>query len=106
MEVTSEVPRMETTFLGGMLNRSAADARTGASWRVRDDSGETFLRADAAGCRLFTWGSLAVLVRGYIAGGTGEPPDAEATAEAIRGHYLEHGDLAVDGLEGSFTIAL
>ena len=38
--------------------------------------------------------------------GAGGAPDAEATAEAIRCHYLEHGDLAVDGLEGSFTVAL
>jgi asparagine synthase (glutamine-hydrolysing) len=85
---------MEAAFLGGILNRPAADGN------------DTFLRADAAGCRLFTWGSLAVLIRGYVAAGRGGPPDAEATAEAIRCHYLEHGDLAVDGLEGSFTVVL
>ncbi|HBI46015.1 MAG TPA: hypothetical protein DDY78_24640 [Planctomycetales bacterium] len=97
---------METTFLGGMLNRPATDANAGDGWRVVGDGGETFLRADAAGCRLFTWGSLALLIRGYVAAGRGGLPDAETTAEAIRCHYLEHGDLAVDGLEGSFTVAL
>jgi asparagine synthase (glutamine-hydrolysing) len=97
---------METTFLGGMFNRPADDALAGDGWRVIGDGGEVFLRAEAAGCRLFTWGSLAVLIRGYIAAGRGGAPDADATAEAIRCHYLEHGDLAVDGLEGSFTVAL
>jgi asparagine synthase (glutamine-hydrolysing) len=97
---------MEATFLGGILNQAAADALAGDGWRVSGDGGETFLRANTPGCRLFTWGSLAVLVRGYVAPGRGGAPDAEATAEAIRAHYLEHGDLAVDGLEGSFTIAL
>ena len=85
---------MEAAFLGGILSRPAADGN------------DAFLRADAAGCRVFTWGSLAVLIRGYVAGAKGGSPDAEATAETIRCHYLEHGDLAVDGLEGSFTIAL
>jgi asparagine synthase (glutamine-hydrolysing) len=97
---------METTFLGGILSRPATAAPDGPGWRISGDGGETFLRADAAGCRLFTWGSLAVLLRGYVAAGRGGPPVAEETAEAIRCHYLEHGDLAVDGLEGSFTIAL
>jgi asparagine synthase (glutamine-hydrolysing) len=95
---------MEATFFGGMLNRPAADALAG--WRVSDDNGEMFLRANAAGCRLFTWGSLALLIRGYIVAERGGPPDAEAAAEAIRCRYLEHGDLGVNGLEGSFTVAL
>ena len=59
-------------FLGGMLNRPAADA-AGAGWRADCDGGEAFLRANAAGCRLFTWGSLAVLIRGYVAAGARRP---------------------------------
>ncbi len=89
-----------------MLKRPTADALAGDGWRFNGEGGETFLRADAPGCRFFTWGSLAVLIRGYVAGGPGDTPDVEATAEAIRCHYLEHGNLAVDGLEGSFTVAL
>ena len=93
---------MDTTFLGGVLNRPLADAPTDG-WAA----GGAFLRADAPGCRLFTWGSLAVLLRGYArTPGRDGPPDAESTAEALRCCYLERGELAVDGLEGSFTVAL
>jgi asparagine synthase (glutamine-hydrolysing) len=98
---------METSFLGGVLNRPAADALAGEGWRFAAPGGESFLRGDAPGCRVFTWDSLTVLIRGYVrAPGRGGPPDAESVAESLRCHYLEHGDLAVDGLEGSFTIAL
>ncbi len=97
---------MEATFLGGMLNRPAPDSLAGAGWRHGGQAGEAFLRADSAGCRLFHWGSLAVLIRGYVAASRGGAPDAEATAETIRCHYLENGSLAVDGLDGSFTVAL
>src|SRR5450755_1599260 len=98
---------METSFLGGVLNHPVAGALAGEGWRVASSGRETFLRADAPGCRVFTWDSLTILVRGYVRapGGSG-PPDAEAVAEALRSYYLEHGDLAVDGLEGSFTVAL
>ena len=92
---------MDTSFLGGVLN-GRPTTRAGG-WAA----GEAFLRADAPGCRLFTWDSLAVMVRGYArpAGSQG-PPDAEAVAEALRCCYLERGELAVGGLEGSFTVAL
>jgi len=98
---------MDTSFLGGALNRPADDALAGDGWRAAAPGGEMFLRADAPGCRLFSWDSLAILVRGYArpAGRSG-PPDAEGVAEALRCHYLEHGNLAVDGLEGSFTVVL
>ena len=98
---------MDTSFLGGVLNRPADDALAGDGWRTASPGGDMFLRADAPGCRLFTWDSLAMLVRGYArpAGRSG-PPDAEAVAETLRCHYLEHGDLAVNGLEGSFTVVL
>ena len=91
---------MDTSFRGGVLNRPADESSSGDGWRFAGAGRELFLRADAPGCRLFTWGSLAVLVRGCVR------PDAESVAESLRCHYLEHGDLAVDGLEGSFTVAL
>ena len=98
---------METSFLGGVLNRSAADALAGDGWRAASAGGDVFLRAEAPGCRLFTWDTLAVMIRGYArAPGRDGPPDAEAVAESLRGAYLERGELAVDGLEGSFTAAL
>ncbi|HVS39942.1 MAG TPA: asparagine synthase-related protein [Gemmataceae bacterium] len=89
---------MHTSFLGGVLNRPTAEGWT---------AGDAFLRADAPGCRLFTWDSLAVLLRGYVRQpGRSGPPDAEAVAETLRCCYMERGELAVDGLDGSFTIAL
>ena len=98
---------MDTSFLGGVLNRQAADALVGDGWRAAGPDGDMFLRADAPGCRLFTWDSLAILVRGYArSSGRSGPPDAESVAESLRCHYLEHGDLAVNGLEGSFTVVL
>ena len=78
---------MDSSFLGGVLDQPAA---AGDGWRIASAGGETFLRADAPGCRLFTWDSLAVLVRGYArtAGQTG-PPDAEVHL-VQRQEELEH----------------
>ncbi len=93
---------MDTSFWGGVLNRPET-VPAGAGW----SAGASFLRADAPGCRLFTWDSLAVLVRGYARlPGRAGPPDAESVAESLRCCYLERGELAVDGLEGSFTVVL
>ncbi len=93
---------MDTSFLGGVLNRPTTDAPA-AGW----NAGDAFLRADAPGCRLFTWDSLAVLIRGYArAPGCVGSPDAETLAGSLRCHYLERGELAVDGLEGSFSVVL
>ena len=65
---------MDTSFLGGVLHRPAADTLTGDGWRF-GPAGEAFLRGDAPGCRLFTWDSVAVLVRGYArAPGQDGPP--------------------------------
>jgi asparagine synthase (glutamine-hydrolysing) len=71
------------------------------------EDAELFVHAASPCCRLFTWDALALLVRGYArpADSSG-PPDLERVAEEVRCHYLEHGRLDVDGLEGSFTLAL
>ena len=96
---------MPRNFFGGMLSGAAAEAAGG--WRVESAGGEAFLHGDAPGCRLFTWDSLAVLVRGCArTAGRAGSRDAESVAEALRCNYLERGELAVDGLEGSFAVAL
>jgi asparagine synthase (glutamine-hydrolysing) len=105
---------MGLSYLGGILRRGAAERRRAAGvpagavdedWGWVGEDAELFLRGP--GCRLFTWDALALLLRGHVrpAGPSG-PPDLERVAEEVRCSYLEHGELAVDGLEGSFTLAL
>src|SRR5262245_58968278 len=104
------------SFLGGIWRRGQTDRRRRAAptpeavhedWGWVGENAELFLRGAAAQCRLFTWDGLALLLRGYArpAGSRG-PLDLERVAEELRCHYLEHGELAVDALEGSFTVAL
>jgi asparagine synthase (glutamine-hydrolysing) len=107
---------MELSYLGGILRRAAAERRRAAGqpagatdedWGWVADDAELFAHGGDAGCRLFTWDSLALLVRGHARPrAAGGPPDVERVAEEVRCHYLEHGGLDVDGLEGSFTLAL
>jgi asparagine synthase (glutamine-hydrolysing) len=94
---------MQHSYLGGI--RPGGAVAGPADWG--GDAGGLFLRAPGPGCRLFTWDGLALLLRGYArpAGSTG-PLDPEGLAEGLRYHYLEHGSLAVDDLDGSFTLAL
>ncbi|MGH7224107.1 MAG: asparagine synthase-related protein, partial [Gemmataceae bacterium] len=66
-----------------------------------------FLHAAGPCYRLFTWDALALLIRGYARPRQDQGPlDMERVAEEVRCHYLEHGELAVAGLDGSFTLAL
>jgi asparagine synthase (glutamine-hydrolysing) len=99
---------MVRSYLGGVRRRDAAARGTipgAASWTHA--GGHAELALFAAGVRLFTWDALALLVRGYVRpSGTAGGLDLESVAEEIRCHYLEHGELAVDGLDGSFTLAL
>src|SRR5262249_10105919 len=102
---------MVRSYLGGAWRRGAAiqwtvpGGRDPANWS--HTGGDADLAIQAAGIRLFTWDALALLLRGYArpAGAAGSL-DLERVAEEIRCSYLEHGELAVDGLEGSFTLAL
>ena len=104
-----------TSFLGGIWRRGRDNRRLHApppeavneDWGWVGDGAELFLRGAASSCRVFTWDGLAILLRGYArpAGMTG-PLDLERVAEELRCHYLEHGELAVEDLEGSFTLAL
>ncbi|MFO0842179.1 MAG: asparagine synthase-related protein [Gemmataceae bacterium] len=101
------------SFLGGIWKRGEraghappADA-IGEDWGWVGDRAELFLRGAPASSRLFTWDGLALLLRGYARPcGSSGPLDLERVAEELRCHYLEHGELDVDGLDGSFTVAL
>jgi asparagine synthase (glutamine-hydrolysing) len=124
---------VEISYLGGILKRGPAERRpvVGAGtidedWGWMGEDAELFLHAAGPCCRLFTWDALALLVRGYarpVSGGVvaerlhsdslresatcgQEPLDLERVAEEIRCHYLEHGQLAIEWLDGSFTLAL
>ncbi len=104
---------METSFLGGFVRQGeAADTATQCR-TIQQGKGDTwcaggvFVRASEACCRLFTWDSLALVVRGTMRTSTrAESSEIDRMAEEIRSHYLEHGKLSVHNLEGSFSLAL
>jgi asparagine synthase (glutamine-hydrolysing) len=104
---------MDISYQGGAISRHdpAGDRPTIASrppcWSHEDGEWKLFLHNQGDGLRLFTWGSLALLLRGYARPcGTSGPLDLDRAAEEIRCRYLERGVLAVEGLDGSFTLAL
>jgi asparagine synthase (glutamine-hydrolysing) len=91
---------MSTSYFGGMTRRAPA------GWRCVSGDAQMFA-TEGGGARLFTWGDLGLIIRGYArrAGDTG-PLDLEAIAADLRARYLEQNTLAVDDLDGCFTIAL
>lgn len=103
----------QRSFLGGICTagcgRSTFDLPSAEAvnedWGWTSESSELFLRASVT-ARLFTWDGLAILIRGYVRSKSSSSLDVERVAEELRCHYFEHGDLAVDDLEGSFTLAL
>src|SRR4051794_2260429 len=109
---------MSTTYLGGIWQRGTGErARRGVAppspgsveehWGWMGGRAELFVRGAPACSRLFTWDSLAILVRGYARPrGSAGAIDLERVAEEVRCRYLESGTLAVDDLDGSFTLAL
>jgi asparagine synthase (glutamine-hydrolysing) len=107
---------MHSSYLGGIWKRGPSSKRPSgapAPEAVNEDWGwvgqksELFLRGASSCCRLFTWDGLALLMRGYARARRAQGPlDLERVAEELRCHYLEHGSLAVDDLDGSFTLAL
>ncbi len=105
---------MNISYLGGILKRGPIERRpaigAGAideDWGWIGEEAELFLHAAGPCCRLFTWDALALLVRGYARPTDGSDAlDLERVAEEVRCHYLEHGELAVEWLDGSFTLAL
>lgn len=105
---------MKISYLGGIVKRIAVEGRPAVaggdfdeSWSWMGEDGELFLHAAGASCRLFTWDGLSLLIRGYARPMRGQGAlDLERVAEEIRCHYLEHGKLDVDWLDGSLTLAL
>lgn len=103
---------METGYFGGILDRHTAERLrpappwAGDAWRWAAGAGELFLHARGNCCRLFDFGPRAVLVRGHVVDTWSRRPSADLLAERLHQAYLEQGLLAVDGLEGSFTLAL
>jgi asparagine synthase (glutamine-hydrolysing) len=99
---------MEMGYLGGVCRRpgETVPQPETESWDWPAGLEHFFLHARGP-TRLFTWGALALLVRGHVRlAGTSGPPAPDAIAEEVRSHYLDHGDLPADGLEGGFTLAL
>jgi asparagine synthetase B (glutamine-hydrolysing) len=107
---------MNTNFLGGIWKRGSASKRRDAApapemvhedWGWVGEGTELCVRGSRTGCRLFTWDGLALLLRGYARPtGSSGTLDLERVAEELRCQYLEYGALAVDDLEGNFTLAL
>jgi asparagine synthase (glutamine-hydrolysing) len=111
---SQEVIPMTIGYFGGIVNRGPVERRSAVcpgaieeDWGWMGEDAELFLHAAGPCCRLFTWDALALLIRGYARPIRGqEPLDLERVGEEIRCHYLEHGDLSIDWLDGSFTLAL
>jgi asparagine synthase (glutamine-hydrolysing) len=101
---------METSYLGGALVPDVPrryPPPDDDTWRWNGPAGEQFLRARGGCVRVYTWDGLVVLIRGYVRPAASQGPlDLERVAQEIRADYLEFGTLAVDGLDGSFTVAL
>jgi asparagine synthase (glutamine-hydrolysing) len=98
---------MRIGYLGGMRPRTASAQELASGFRVAHGERELFLDPTAPGCRLFTWGSLALLIRGHVRlSGSTTPLNLDLVAEEVRDRYLRSGELPVPGLEGAFTLAL
>jgi asparagine synthase (glutamine-hydrolysing) len=96
---------MALGYLGGLWPHGQGRPPLEAAWFCPGGGGDLALRVE--GFRLFTWDGLALLLRGYVRpSGSSGPLDPERVAAGLRCRYLETGRLAVDGLEGSFTLAL
>jgi asparagine synthase (glutamine-hydrolysing) len=101
---------MDTGYQGGAFAPSASrrPAPFGdGAWHWTGPAGDHFLRARGGCARLFTWDGLVLLIRGYArVAGTRNGLDLERVAREIHAGYVEHGSLPVDGLAGSFSLAL
>src|SRR5262245_11136774 len=100
---------MRNYYLGGARREwqeAEAALERGAPWGCRGSCAELFLDAAGAHFAPFPFADLAILLRGYATfPGAARLPRPEDAAQTIREHYLLHGELPVEGLEGSFTVA-
>ncbi len=103
---------METGYFGGIHKHRNNARQTERPSPVVDDrgawhAGNVFVRTAGPSCRLYSWDSLALVVRGTVRlGSRRSQSELDRVAEEIRAHYLEQGTLPISGLEGSFTLAL
>jgi asparagine synthase (glutamine-hydrolysing) len=101
-------------YFGGSIARCTADNPRPLGpfagqdeWDHQGLDQTLFLQARGEPCRLFTYGDLAVLVRGYVLSASSPgPPNAARVADEVAQHYREHGDLPIERLEGGFTLAV
>jgi asparagine synthetase B (glutamine-hydrolysing) len=101
---------MRNYYLGG-ARRQQQEPGTAVEhsdlWQCRGGGAELFLDAGGEHFGLFRFADLAILLRGYAAfAGPVRLPCPGDVAQAIREHYLLHGELPIKQLEGSFTVAL
>jgi len=102
-------------LFGGLVQRSVA--QLWVSTERHDSERETDWRCDAAGRTLFAQAhghflrsqcadELAIVVRGTARLADAGRSEPDWVLDTIRRHYLRHGELPVELLEGAFTIAL
>jgi asparagine synthase (glutamine-hydrolysing) len=101
---------MDTGFQGGAFAPNASrrpipsDSRV---WQWTGLAADLFLLTRGDCARVFSWDGLLLLIHGYArVAGSSTPLDLECVARQVHAGYVEHGTLAVDGLAGSFTLAL
>ena len=101
---------METGYFGGIHKHRNNARQTERPSPVVDDrgawhAGNFFVRTAGPSCRLYSWDSLALVVRGTVRlGSRRSQSELDRVAAEIRAHYLEQGTLPISGLEGSFTL--
>lgn len=102
---------MDTSYLGGICIRDASHRGPtfsgGDDWHWNGPDADLHLRVRGNCARVFAWDGLLLLIRGYARPvDSSAPLDLERVAREVHAQYLEHGTLATDGLDGSFTLAL
>ncbi|MFM7149298.1 MAG: asparagine synthase-related protein, partial [Gemmataceae bacterium] len=104
--------RKRNHFLGAILKPGHSleefcpDEQSGC-WSDEGARGRSFLRNAPNQSLLQTWDGMAILLRGYCRQeGTYGALNLDSIVADLRHHYLESGELKIDHLDGSFTIAL
>lgn len=101
---------MNIGFIGGLVRRTSAEpshAGGETDWSWCDADVELFLVAHGDDCRLFVERDVALLIRGHVIDTSArQPRNLERLAEKIHRIYRDKATLLIDGLEGSFTLAL
>jgi asparagine synthetase B (glutamine-hydrolysing) len=103
---------MQIGYVGGIVERGTLTPPDVPGWDLWHWCGpdhEAFLLAGGAGCHLVRSvdGSLAVLLRGFVVDTRSQDSrDHDSLARKVLAAYRDCEELPLDGLEGSFTLAL